>query len=125
VTGIFSGNVTAGNISATGVIGNTGTFSGNVSSNNLVVTNQVQASSISVTANASFGNISTTGLITTTNSSDSISNITGAVTITGGLGVGKNMYVGNAVGWVYANSVSAVYQVFNPITNSLDTIFGG
>jgi hypothetical protein len=151
ITGIFSGNITAGNISITGITGNTGSFSGNVttgnisgtnlsattvtatsgnfsgnvSSNNLVVTNQVQASSISVTANASFGNISTSGLITTTNSSDSTSNVTGAVTITGGLGVGKNMYVGNAVGWVYANSVSAVYQVFNPITNSLDTIFGG
>jgi hypothetical protein len=123
-TGSFSGNVTTGNISGTTLSGITGTFIGNVSSNNLVVTNQVQASGISITANASFGNISTSGLITTTNSINATSNVTGAVTITGGLGVGKNMYVGNAVGWVYSNSVSAVYQVFNPITNSLDTIFG-
>ena len=123
-TGSFSGNVTTGNVSGTTLSGITGTFIGNVTSNNLIVTNQVQASDISISANAYFGNISTSGRISTTNSTDATSNVTGAVTITGGIGVGKNMYVGNAVGWVYPNSVSAVYQVFNPITNSLDTIFG-
>ena len=55
----------------------------------------------------------------------STSNVTGALVVTGGAGISGNIYLGNKLGFVWgANNVSAVYQVFNPVTNSLDTIFG-
>ena len=60
----------------------------------------------------------------TSNTTPATSNNTGAVQISGGIGVGGNIYVGDRVGFVAANSVSAVYQVYNSSTNSLDTIFG-
>ena len=78
-------------------------------------------SALVVTGATTVGNIAT---VTTTAST---SNVTGAVVITGagGVGVGGSMYVGNRVGYVWgANNASAVYQVFNPVTNSIDTIFG-
>ena len=36
----------------------------------------------------------------------------------------SNVYVSNRVGFVNANNISVVYQVYNANTNSLDTIFG-
>jgi hypothetical protein len=139
-TGVFTGNISADTLNGN-ISGTTGVFTGNISANNISSTNIIQSSSLIVTANTTVGNLSTsgiisatgnitgenlltTGLISSTNSADSMSNVTGAVVISGGIGVGKNLYVGNAVGWVYPNSVSAVYQVYNSVTNSLDTIFG-
>ena len=117
-----------GNISASALNGNIsgtfGTFTGNVSANNITLTNAIQSSSLITTGNATIGNISTTGLVSITNTTNSTSNVTGAMLVSGGVGVGKSLYVGNAVGWVYPNAVSAVYQVYNSVTNSLDTIFG-
>ena len=49
---------------------------------------------------------------------------TGALQVRGGVGVGGSVYVGNRVGFVGTNSASAVYQVYNAATNSLDTVFG-
>jgi hypothetical protein len=139
-TGTFTGNISADTLNGN-ISGTTGDFTGNISANNISSTNIIQSSSLIVTANTTVGNLSTsglisatgnitggnlltTGVISSTNSTDSSSNVTGAVVISGGIGVGKNLYVGNAVGWVYPNSVSAVYQVYNSVTNSLDTIFG-
>jgi hypothetical protein len=48
---------------------------------------------------------------------------TGALQVAGGVGVGGSVYVGNRVGFVNASNVSAVYQVYNATTNSLDTVF--
>ena len=70
------------------------------------------------------GNIIASGNITTNISTPSTSNVTGAVTVSGGIGVGGNLYVGRRVGFVYGNAVSAVYQVYNQTTGSLDTVFG-
>jgi hypothetical protein len=53
-----------------------------------------------------------------------ISTTTGALQIVnGGVGVGGSVYVQNRVGFVNASNVSAVYQVYNAATNSLDTVF--
>lgn len=49
---------------------------------------------------------------------------TGTLVVGGGVGVSESLYVGNKVGFVYANNVSAAYQVFNPATGTIDTIFG-
>lgn len=52
------------------------------------------------------------------------STTTGALQIVNaGIGVGGSVYVQNRVGFVNASNVSAVYQVYNPGTNSLDTVF--
>jgi hypothetical protein len=53
----------------------------------------------------------------------SVSTTTGALVVDGGVGVGGSIYVGNRVGFVNASNVSAVYQVYNTVTNSLDTVF--
>lgn len=58
------------------------------------------------------------------NSSVSTSTTTGIVVVQGGVGVGDSVYVGNRVGFVNNVNVSAVYQVYNTATQSLDTIFG-
>jgi len=50
---------------------------------------------------------------------------TGALVVQGGIGVGDSVYVGNRVGFVSTvTNASAVYQIYNSITNSLDTVFG-
>ncbi len=48
----------------------------------------------------------------------------GAVKITGGLGVANNIYVAGRVGWSNSTNISVVYQYYNATDNSLDTVFG-
>ena len=55
----------------------------------------------------------------TTNSTN-----TGTLVVGGGVGVSESLYVGNRVGFVASNNVSAAYQVYNPATGTIDTIFG-
>jgi hypothetical protein len=65
------------------------------------------------------------GNIVVTSNSASTSTTTGALqVINGGVGIGGSVYVGNRVGFVNASNVSAVYQYYNVVTNSLDTVFG-
>jgi hypothetical protein len=66
----------------------------------------------------------TTNRINITNNTVSTSTTTGALAIGGGVGVGGSIYVGNRMGFVNTSNVSVVYQVYNPVTNSLDTVFG-
>ena len=58
------------------------------------------------------------------NNQSSTSNVTGALIVTGGVGVSGNIYTNNRVGFVYANSVSSVYTIFNQATASYDIVFG-
>lgn len=62
--------------------------------------------------------------LTLVGTTTSISTTTGALQVRGGVGIGGSVYVGNRVGFVGTNSASAVYQVYNAATNSLDTVFG-
>jgi len=59
---------------------------------------------------------------------DNVTNSTttnrGALVVSGGVAVGGNVYVGNRMGFVSTSNSSVVYQVYNPVTNSLDTVFG-
>ena len=50
-------------------------------------------------------------------------NNTGALIVNGGVGVGDSIYVGNRIGFAYANSSSAAYQVYNPL-GTIDVTFG-
>jgi hypothetical protein len=57
--------------------------------------------------------------------SSSTSNATGAITVSGGIGVTGNVYVGynSVMGFANSSSISASYQYYNQATNSLDTVF--
>jgi hypothetical protein len=48
----------------------------------------------------------------------------GTITVVGGVGVYGNVYTGGVVGYSNASNVSVVYTYYNPLTNSLDTVFG-
>ena len=65
-----------------------------------------------------------TGAPTLSDTTASTTTATGALKVAGGVGVGDSVYVGNRVGFVNASNVSAVYQVYNAATSSLDTVFG-
>jgi hypothetical protein len=66
----------------------------------------------------------TTSTFLVNNTTTSINTTTGALQVRGGVGIGGNLYIGNRVGFVNTSNVSAVYQYYNPVTNSLDTVFG-
>ena len=67
-----------------------------------------------------------TRVISITNPTTSTNALNGALVVTGGVGVQGNIYSAGRIGWTAYNnpSVSAVYQFYNPVTQSLDTIFG-
>jgi hypothetical protein len=122
-----TGNImSGGNVTAPYFFGNGSQLSGVITSVTKIIngTSDVTAysgSNIAVTVGG------TANTILFTNSITSISNVTGALRVSGlgGIGVGGNVYVGQRVGFVWgANNVSSVYQVFNNSTNSLDTVFG-
>lgn len=109
-------NVTVGNISVNGVFWSNGAVFSSGSGGGSSFTGGYVA------------NQSTFGANLVANSATiSTSNVTGAVVISGGggLGVGGNVYIGNRAGFVWAtNAVSSAYTVFNTATNSIDTVFG-
>ena len=63
------------------------------------------------------------GITTVTNTTAATNTTTGALHVYGGVGVGGNVYVKNRVGFVNASNVSRVYQIYNTVTDSLDTVF--
>lgn len=62
--------------------------------------------------------------LTLAGTTSSISTTTGVLQVRGGAGVGGSLYVGNRVGFVGTTGASVVYQYYNTVTNSLDTVFG-
>lgn len=136
----INGNITVGNLTSNSSITAISTLSaaggiqntpiGNVTPNaaqftTINASGNVTVSNLTVNNSSVFGsNLTVSGALTVTDSTPSTSNVTGAIKVTGGVGIGENVYVGNRVGWVAANSVSAVYQIYNSVTNSLDTVFG-
>jgi hypothetical protein len=117
---------TTGNVLASTVLSSFLTTSsaavGNISA---VIIGNIGTTLTGTTFNAGNIFVNTTGNIIVNNTRSSTSNVTGAVVVAGGIGVGGNVYVGQRVGFVWgANNVSSVFQVFNNTTNSLDTVFG-
>ena len=80
---------------------------------------------ITATGNIIGNNITANGLLSATGNVDSISSITGTLTVTGGIGATGNIYTGHSVGFANNNSgtASAAYIQFNATANSLDFIF--
>ena len=59
-----------------------------------------------------------------TNTTPSSNANSGVITVTGGVGVYGNVYTGGVVGYSNTSNVSVAYTYYNPITSSLDTVFG-
>ena len=126
----FDGQITAGQlvqgsytlpiyVNSAGYLGTDVGFRFDPSTLELLVTGQIQSN-----GNVVAGNVITSGTITTSNTDPAIDAVTGAVQVAGGIGVTGNVYVGDRVGFVAGNGSSAVYQIYNDSTGSLDTIFG-
>jgi hypothetical protein len=91
-----------------------------VDSNNSVATAESFYTTSSFTINPATGNVT----VGTTAASLSTSTSTGALQVRGGVGIADSVYVGNRVGFVGTTQASVVYQFYNTLTNSLDTVFG-
>lgn len=63
------------------------------------------------------------GVTTVTNATTATNTVTGALQVHGGVGVGGNIYTSQRVGYVNTSNVSRVYQYYNAVTDSLDTVF--
>jgi hypothetical protein len=113
---------TAGNL--INYIANGGTFTTALSITSSTQATSTTTGALVVTGGVGIGrDLWVGGLIESLSTSQSISTTTGAIQVIGGVGIGGSVYVGSRVGWVNATNQSAVYQVYNTTTNSLDTIF--
>jgi hypothetical protein len=65
-----------------------------------------------------------TGVVTLNSTVATTSTTTGALIVTGGVGVSDSMYVGNRVGWGSSTGTSVAYQFYNQATSSMDMVFG-
>jgi len=139
-TGNLFGAATTTNISTTAASANTtlvgpaitgntfrinGTTSGTVNLTSPVTTGIVNLYTGTTTGTINVGSTAA-GKVAIAFNTASTTSTTGALTVAGGVGVTGNVYVGSAsrVGFVNASNVSAVYQVYNSVANSLDTVFG-
>jgi hypothetical protein len=110
--------------------GNRNVVASNVTATSAIITNTTGVQSTSTGALQVSGGVGVAGglfiagIFTATSKISSTSTSTGAVQISGGIGIADSVYVGNRVGFVNASNISTVYQVYNPVTNSLDTVFG-
>jgi hypothetical protein len=140
---------TKSNPTTSGLLAHTGratistnlTVSGNTSTNKATVTSALTVSG-NTTLGASAKTISTTGLLAHTGratistnlavtgntvisaATTSGNNATGALLVTGGIGVSDSLYVKSRIGIANTSSVSVVYMTYNNTTKSLDTTFG-
>jgi len=110
---ITATNIAAGSAGQIHYQSSTGTtaFAGPGTSGNVLVSNGTNAPTYNST-------------LTLASNIASTSTITGALQVVGGIGVGGSVYVGNRVGFVGTTQASVVYQYYNSLTNSLDTVFG-
>lgn len=69
----------------------------------------------SVQINGSSGGISTTGIVTSTNTTNASSTVTGALQIAGGVGIGRDLYVG---GTIYGAAISGAISSATNSTNA-------
>ena len=96
-----------------------------VAGSGMTITTSQTSNTITFASSGGFSGGTITNQLIVANSTPSISNGTGALIVQGGVGVSGNVYIGasGVLGFANNASVSVVYQVYNPTTNSLDTIF--
>jgi len=97
-----------------------------VAGSGMTITTAQTSNTITFASTGGFSGGTISNQLIIANSTSSISNSTGALIVTGGVGVTGNIYIGasSVLGFANNASKSVVYQVYNATTNSLDTIFG-
>ncbi len=94
----------------------------NTSTGNITIWNTSTLQSVTNRGN------STTNILLVKNTTVSTSTITGALQVYGGVGVGESIYAGNdiysanRIGFT-SGGTNKVYQYYNTVTNSIDTVF--
>jgi len=124
VTTLFIGNNTINTfLTTTGLSINAVTIA---NTTGVYTTGTVNAASHTVgsifIANTTQVNTSVNTFLTSTTTSGNA--VSGALIVSGGVGVANNIYVAGRVGFSNSINVSVVYQYYNVSTNSLDTVFG-
>jgi hypothetical protein len=66
-------------------------------------------------------NISKVNIVSTTTTTSSNN---GSLVVSGGAGITDSLYVGNRIGFSNTSNISVAYQVYNPATQTIDTVFG-
>jgi hypothetical protein len=61
---------------------------------------------------------------TFTDTDASTNNKTGAIVVTGGIGVTGSIYTANRFGYANTTNVGVAYTYYNSTTGTLDTVFG-
>jgi hypothetical protein len=137
---ISSANITAqtANVYAAYVVANSGIQGTLITNSQTNITSVGTLTSLTTsgnitaqTANIYAGNIISNTALITTSTTASNSTTTGALLVSGGAGVGANVYVGGNIytqqrtGYTYSgNNTSVAYTYYNATTNSIDTVFG-
>jgi hypothetical protein len=104
--------------------GGTGTSSGYLS-NAIIFANSAGylSNSAALQFTAASNTVTSQGPVNITNQTSSTSNATGALIVSGGVGVANNIYTAARVGYS-SGGVSVAYTYYNSANNSLDTVFG-
>jgi hypothetical protein len=123
---VLSGNL---NFTGTNVYFTTAAYVGTATVANVTgiyTTGTVNAASYTVgttfIANTTQVNTSVNTFLTSTTTSGNA--VSGALVVSGGIGVANNIYVAGRVGFSNATNISVAYTYYNATTNSLDTVFG-
>jgi hypothetical protein len=104
--------------------GGTGTSSGYLP-NAIIFANSAGylSNSAALQFTAASNTVTSQGPVNITNQTSSTSNATGALIVSGGVGVANNIYTAARVGYS-SGGVSVAYTYYNSANNSLDTVFG-
>ena len=137
---INSTAIAIGNSTTNTNIGNTSMSFGDLSGNYYVNTSSLffgnSITNVTINSTAVFvdgGRLTGTNLYATyawlnnhtfTSNSPTSNATSGTIEVVGGVGVYGNIYTAGVVGYSNTANVSVVYQVYNPTTDSLDTVFG-
>jgi hypothetical protein len=123
-------NVSTGNPQLTFTRAASPTWELGVDATQFVISNGI-AGSIDNPVTTDFLTIAnTSGVVTIISTTAAISTTTGALKVAGGMGVGGDayhggsMYIAGATHYTTGSNTSVVYQYYNTLTNSLDTVFG-
>ena len=123
---INSSSFSIANTVAVTANGSTGTSGQVLTSNGTgVYWSTVSSGSVNTAAQYSWTNThSFASNVTFTSATASGNATSGAVILSGGLGVANNIYAAGRLGFSNSTNISVAYQYYNASNNSIDTVFG-
>ena len=94
-----------------------------VAGSGITLTTDGTSNTITFASTGGFSGGTIANQLVVANTTSSYTNSNNALVVTGSVGIGDSVYVGNRVG--FGNTTTSfAYQVYNPTYNSIDTIFG-